>query len=375
MKNLYFDNGATSYPKPTHVARNMSRYINDLGAPYGRSFYIRAFKVSQEVEECRDNLAEMLNIQDPSRIVFTHNATSGINTVINSFDLKEKRVIVSPMEHNAVMRPLEQLRKEQGLIIDYFKASAEGIIIPEKISDSIHKDTSLAVVSHMSNVNGILQPLAAIKNELKDIPLLVDGAQSGGHETIDAGTWQLDYLALTGHKSLLGPTGTGALYVADGAPIRPFISGGTGSYSESLDMPDFFPDALEAGTQNITGIFGLNAALKNRPDPFHTKDDMWSLIKKIDRMFNYKVYSSDSYMTQGELFSITHAVLSPSLLAERLFYEYQIETRVGLHCAPLAHRHLGTFPDGTVRIALSPYHTTDDMEFLLNALTEIDNEC
>jgi cysteine desulfurase family protein len=375
MSNLYFDNGATSFPKPPEVAAAVLHYLTQLGAPYGRSFYGKAVEVSREVEECRDMIGELCGISEAERIVFCPNATTAVNTVLSSLDLTDMRVAVSPLEHNAVMRPLEVLRKSRGLQIDYFQADSDGRIRPDKVRESLFGNTALAVVSHMSNVNGLIQPLKDIKAALGDIPLLVDGAQSAGHELIDVDGWGIDYLALTGHKSLLGPTGTGALYAAPGREIRPLVYGGTGSKSETYEIPDFFPDYMEAGTQNIAGIFGLSAALKHRPAPQHTKGDLLSLMGSIRNITSYTVTGAEDIKDQGELFSISHVFLSPSLLAERLYHEYNVETRVGLHCAPLAHQTLGTFPRGTVRIALSPYHSTEDLEYLLRALKEIDNDC
>jgi cysteine desulfurase family protein len=368
--NRYFDCGATSFPKPPEVAEEIARYLNEVGGPYGRSFYGRAVEVSGVVEETRSLLADLLGAGNSAKILFAHNATHAINIVLKGLPLANKEVWISPMEHNAVARPLRRLKKEKQIIVRFLPAAKDGKVQPERLARLFSDRTGLIVINHQSNVNGVIQPVEKIKREAKEIPVLVDAAQSAGHQPIDATTWGVDFIAFTGHKGLLGPTGTGGLYLAN-EQLNPLIEGGTGSRSESSRMPDFLPDKFEAGTPNITGIFGLRAALLYKPVAAHTRKDFFHLLHEIRRLPGIKVHAARSQDDQGELFSITCGTMDSSTLGMRLYQEHGIETRLGLHCAPLAHSYLGTFPSGTVRISPSPYHRPQDFTFLIKALKEI----
>jgi len=371
MMNLYFDNGATSYPKPPEVARNIAYYLDTVGGPYGRSFYTRAFTVSSIVEETRNRLAELLHIKKAENLVFTGNATQAINTVLKGLDLENGIVLVDPLGHNAVMRPLKNLENRGLAEIRVLPSYPDGTVRIDKVKDFISSRTVLAVVCHQSNVNGVIQPLGEVKKALGEIPLLVDAAQSAGSVSIDVEKDQIDYLAVTGHKGLLGPTGTGALYMKEEEELSPLVEGGTGSRSESLEMPEFLPDRFEAGTPNIAGIFGLLAALKYRPKKMHTEDDLAKLIERIHEIQGITLHTAGQHGEQGEVFSITSDRMSPSELGQQLFDKKGIETRIGLHCSPMAHTHLNTFPEGTVRISTSVYHTVDDFEYLADSIGQI----
>ncbi len=368
--NKYFDNGATSFPKPPEVAEEIAGYLNEIGGTYGRSYHSKAIQVSKIVEETRNMFAKMINAHNSSNIVFTHNATHGINTVLKGLNLKNCEVAVSVLEHNAVMRPLTAIAEQNSIKIRFFPSFSDGLIDVSKVSEVITEKTALVVVNHMSNVNGVIQPVEEIKEIIGDKPILVDAAQSGGHIKIDV-LKGLDFVAFTGHKGLLGPTGTGILYIRNPEMLDSFIEGGTGSRSESVEMPQFMPDKFEAGTPNIAGIFGLRAALMNRPVPAHSFKELAQLIENIEEIDGFNVVRANDINNQGALFSILSSVMDPSVLGMKLFEKYSIETRIGLHCAPLAHKHLGTFPQGTVRISFSPYHTNEDIEYLINSLREI----
>ncbi len=367
--NGYFDCGATSFPKPEEVAREIARYLNEIGGPYGRSFYRRALEVSGIVEETRTLLADLLGVAGSEKIIFTHNATHAVNTVLKGLDLQGKEVWISPLEHNAVARPLRRLKQERKISVRILPADPDGRIRPERLAGLFSQKTGLIVVNHQSNVNGVIQPIREIKACARKIPVLVDAAQSLGHIPIKAGDWGIDFVAFTGHKGLLGPTGTGGLFLAGG--LAPLIEGGTGSRSESSAMPDFLPDKLEAGTPNIAGIFGLRAALLHRPAPAHSREDFLDLLHACQSLPGLKVQSAAAVEDQGELFSLTATAMDPSTLGSRLYEEFGIETRLGLHCAPLAHRRVGTFPSGTVRISPSIYHRRQDFEMVVAALTAI----
>lgn len=364
----YFDNAATSFPKPPSVAAAMTRYLNEVGGPYGRSAYSRAFDVSKSVEKTRDLLAARMGAKHGEQVVFAPNATHAINLVLRGMLNRSGRVLISPLEHNAVTRPLAAFAAQYGISFELMPHFADGRIDPDRLSGMLSGDILLAVVNHQSNINGVIQPLSEIKQKLGDIPLLVDGSQSFGSIPLQVDDWNIDFMAFTGHKALLGPTGTGGLFLRNPASMEPLIYGGTGSASESLDMPACIPDRFEAGTPNIAGIYGLLAALQEPPASQHTREEYRRFIEEMQSMPTLKVLCADNFEHQGDVFSILQPGGDPATLGRLLFDDYGIETRVGLHCAPLAHEALGTFPSGTLRIGVSRYHSVDDFCYFHEAL-------
>jgi selenocysteine lyase/cysteine desulfurase len=226
------------------------------------------------------------------------------------------------------------------------------------------------VVNHESNVNGVIQPLGEIKQRLGSVPLLVDASQFFGSIPLSVDKWNIDFLAFTGHKALLGPTGTGGLFIRNPASLEPVIYGGTGSASESFDMPNFVPDRFEAGTPNIVGIYGLLAALQKPPFCRHSRAEYRQFIEELQNLSSLKVLCAERFEDQGEVFSLLQPGQDPATLARRLFEDFRIETRVGLHCAPMAHKTLGTYPNGSLRISTSRNHSTDDFSYVTNAIKE-----
>jgi cysteine desulfurase family protein len=370
MTNGYFDNAATSFPKPPACASEISRYLNEIGGPYGRSAYGRALEASRTVEDARDAVACLLGAGNPGQVVFTAGATSAINTILKGLDLHDGQILVGPLEHNAVMRPLEALRNSHNLRIRLLPSLPDGRVDLKAAAKQNFSGVLLAAVNHMSNVNGVIQPIGEIKHMLGEIPLLVDASQSAGHEPITVDDWGVDFLAFTGHKGMLGPTGTGGFFLAEWQELQPLINGGTGSRSESWETPEFLPDRFEAGTPNVAGLFGLLGSLRAAPAPTHTKGDFIDFLEEVAAVPGLKVYRASHSSHQGELFSVTAEQRDPSELGRYLFELHGVETRIGLHCAPLAHKTLGTFPEGTVRIAPGPYHMKKDFEDLLAALKE-----
>lgn len=369
--NLYFDNCATSFPKPQAVAEAMVKHLNETGGTYGRSAYPRILQSTKLVEECRDGLATLAGTLFSDQLILTPNATTALNVMIQGICRKGGHVLTSAMEHNAIARPLEMLRS-QGLIEwELLDSAPDGRILTEKIGAKLRPNTILVAICHMSNVNGLAQSPGEVKQAIGEIPLLVDASQSLGSHPVEVDRWGIDFLAFTGHKSLLGPTGTGGAFLRRPELVGPLIFGGTGSGSDSLSMPSFLPDRFEAGTPNITGIHGLNAALKNRPQPQHSRDDFFALLQEVKRNESYVVRCAEDFDHQGKLFSVVHRRLSSSELAQRFYEEYGIESRAGLHCAPLAHRHLGSFPTGDCRFSLSPYHTPEELNYLAKAIHDI----
>lgn len=369
--NLYFDNGATSFPKPPECAAETARYLTELGGTYGRGFSNRALEVSRRVEALRDRLAELFGAADASKLVFTPNATVGINTVIRGLKLQGKCVYVSPLEHNAVARPLRRLERSGTIEIRTLPGLSDGSVDLDALEGIDFGTAGLICINHQSNVNGVIQPAAEIKARAPRIPLLLDAAQSAGEVPIEFDRWGVDYLAFTGHKGLLGPTGTGGLLLRNEAALEALIDGGTGSLSESVDSPVFLPDKYEAGTPNIAGIFGLAASLAHRPESAHTRDEFLGLMRELARIPGCRLIGAGDTGRQGALFSLAADKLDASEFGRRLYDRFGIETRVGLHCAPWAHRTLGTYPAGTVRIAPSLYQGEAEFSLLIDAVAAL----
>lgn len=369
--NLYFDNSATSFPKPPQVAVTMARYLDELGGPYGRSAYRRALEVSRNVERARDRLAAEFGIGRAEYLMFQPNATVGLNLVLQGLLRPGDEVLVSPLEHNAVMRPLAAMKRLRGINWRVLPADSDGLVRVENLPGMLTPQTRLVVINHQSNVNGLIQPLREIRAAAGDVPILVDAAQSSGATELRVDDWKLDYLAFTGHKSLLGPTGTGGVFVRHPQNIEPLVYGGTGSVSESTGMPEFAPDIFEAGTGNIAGIFGLLAAVENAPPPRHTQSEFLAFIDAMAFLPGIRLLRAANPECQGNLFSFRHENLDPAEIATRLNDRFGIEVRAGLHCAPLAHQTLDTFPGGTVRLSPSRLHCAADFEQVLRALREI----
>ena len=371
----YFDNSATSFPKPAEVAQAMTRYLMEMGGNYGRSSHSRAFESSSIVEECREKLAGIMGIERVENLCFANNATHAANVIIRGLSFAEgAEVLISPLEHNAIARPLKMLEEQGKITIKFLPAAKDGLVEIDRIQQHLNSHTQLVVINHQSNVNGIIQPVEKIKQRIGDIPLLLDVSQSLGKYPVCVDYWQVDYLVFTGHKGLLGPTGTGGLYIRKPQTVTPLHYGGTGSNSENLEMPGVMPDRFEAGTPNIAGIYGLLAALEHPVEPAHTREEFLQLLAAINDLEGYSMQLAGNPENQGEVISLTHNRIDCSTLSWLLEKQFQIDSRSGLHCAPLAHRHLGSYPDGTCRLSTSPMHSAEDFQYLLNALATISRE-
>jgi cysteine desulfurase family protein len=378
---IYFDNAATSFPKPKEVSAAIIDYMNNVGASPGRSGHRLSIEAGRIIYQCRENLAELFHVDDPLRIVFASNVTEAINLAVKGFLYPGDQVITSSMEHNSVMRPLRELEKN-GVQIKVVPCSADGSLNPEDIEKAINKNTSLIIINHASNVTGTLLPIRKIGQIARkyNILSLVDAAQTAGSYPLDMEKDNIDLLAFTGHKSLFGPTGTGGLVLGKDIDIRKIASlktGGTGSRSESENHPDFLPDLYESGTPNIAGIAGLNAGvsyiLKKGVKDIHQYE--LHLCKKL--IFGLKeipgvtVYGKDDSEERASVVSFTIIGQSPSDIGLKLDEEYDIMCRVGLHCAPAAHKTIGTFPVGTVRFSIGLFNTVDDVEQTISAVRKI----
>jgi len=400
-KTIYLDNAATSFPKPPQVTEAMIHYMNEVGANPGRSGHQLSIEASRIVQHTRERLAALFNITNPKRIAFTLNVTESLNTVIYGFLKAGDHVIISAMEHNSVLRPLKDLEARDVITLTVAPCDGKGFLDIDALPNLIKKQTALMVLNHASNVCGTIQDVKAVKNALGDIPLLLDTAQTAGCYPIDVTDDGIDFLAFTGHKALLGPQGTGGLYIREGLNLRPLKRGGTGSVSEKLEQPDFLPDALESGTQNNVGIAGLGAGvdfiLKEGVNKIraHEKGLTAELLKFLNPVPGLTIYGPLDAERQTATVSITFDSILPTgsghelggcgsinlvwmeegipleAAGDRLDNDYDIFVRVGLHCAPLAHKTLGTFPEGTVRISIGYFNTLQDIQFAATAIRQI----
>lgn len=380
----YLDNAATSWPKPAEVARAMVHFLDHVGANPGRSGHRLSLDAARIVYQTRESLARLLGVKDCLRIVFGHNITDSINLALYGLLQAGDHVITSSMEHNAVMRPLRVLEKS-GVNLSVIPCERDGTLNPQKIEQAILPATKLVVINHASNVCGTILPVRQIGQIVRqyNLLLLVDAAQSAGVLPIDMQADYIDLLAFTGHKSLYGPMGTGGLVLGervDPAKLRPLRQGGTGSRSEMEIQPEFLPDRYECGTPNAVGLAGLSAALEwieargLANIRLHEKRLCQMLMEGLGDTPGVILYGPKDAELQTATIGFNIVGMEPSTVGMRLEDEYKILCRVGLHCAPAAHRTLGTFPDGCVRFGLGAFITEEQVEHAVLAVRRMAKE-
>ncbi len=377
--NLYFDNAATSWPKPEAVYLSAEKQMrNAIGNP-GRSGHTRTLEADRLLYRAREMVSSLFNVKDPGRIIFALNATDALNIAIKGIVKTGDHVIHTAMDHNSVLRPLGKLKQENKITTTTIPCSEMGYPDLDFLEKSCQKNTRLLIVNHASNITGTIAPLKEMISiaHRKNISVLLDTAQSAGSLEIDAEALQVDIIAFTGHKSLLGPTGTGGLYVRKGLQLDSLREGGTGSHSEIDLHPEDMPERLEAGTMNNTGIAGLieglnfiqNKGVKNINA--HEKKIRLYLIQKLLHLPGIKLHGPVDEEDCLPVISLTFSQLDCGELGFILESSYGILCRTGLHCAPLAHKTIGTFPEGTVRLSPGYFTTYDDINYLADALEEI----
>lgn len=375
---IYLDNAATSWPKPPGVTRAMSNAITSgMGNP-GRTSHRLSMNAALMVQECRENLAQLFSIANPLRICFTSNATEALNLAIKGVLSSGDHVICSSMEHNSVWRPLVAL-EELGGDLTVVEAGPDGVTDVANIERSIKDNTKLIAVLHASNVNGAIQPVAKIGRIAceRGIAMLVDAAQTAGSIPIDVEAMHIDLLAFPGHKGLLGPQGTGGLYVSERVNLRPLKEGGTGSDSNSPHQPSYYPDRLESGTLNVPGIAGLNQSVRfllqkglarvARHEARLTQRLLTGLMK-IDGV---TVYGPPAELPRSTVVSFNLRGMDPVAVADALERRGDIACRPGWHCAALAHRTQGTQGTGTVRLSPGPFTRMTEIETVLGIVAEL----
>lgn len=375
---IYFDNAATSWPKPPGVAEAMTQFLNEVGANPGRSGHRTSIEAARIIFEARQAVAALLRAPDPLRVVFSANITEALNLVLNGYLRPGDHVVTSSMEHNSMMRPLRYLQS-QGVELTVVPCTAEGILDTHDLEEAVRPNTAMLALNHGSNVCGTLLPVSEAGEIARryNLMLLVDTAQTAGAYPIDMQADGIDLLAFTGHKSLFGPMGTGGLIVGERVDLdrlQPLKRGGTGSRSEREEQPDFLPDKLENGTPNAVGLAGLLAALtwleKRQVDRIRLHEITLSqqLIEGLKSIPGVRVYGTGDAELQTATISFNIEGMEASDVGLRMDQEYGILCRVGLHCAPAAHKTLGTFPLGTVRFGLSAFSTAEETDRALQAV-------
>lgn len=374
---IYLDNAATSFPKPPEVYNEVLNSMKTYAANPGRGSHDMAIKAASKVMETREKLAMLFNISNPFNIIFTSNATEALNIGIKGLLKPGDHVISTMIEHNSVLRPINYLNKK-GIESTLLEVDANGVIDPDGLKKEIRKNTRLIIVNHASNVLGAIQAIRDIGKIAREsgILFMVDASQSAGAVPIDVEEDYIDLLAFSGHKGLLGPQGTGGLYIKDGITVEEFKNGGTGSNSNLMEQPDFLPDKFESGTLNTPGIAGLCEGIK-----FIQKVGMDNIQKHETLLMEYliKELKRLSYVTLYGIYSRQHSCPVLSLNIDGvdsshvgyLLNKRGIAVRTGYHCAPLIHKVIGTCNAGTVRISPGFFNTAEDIEAVVKALADI----
>ena len=380
MDYIYLDNASTSFPKAPNVASAMADYITNRGININRGSYALAYDVEDIIYTTRQRLNTLFNGHDPSHVIFTQNVTMSLNMVIKGLLKSGDHVLVSSMEHNAVMRPLTQLL-DKDITFDTIPCDSTGFIQMDSIEPLIRPNTVALIINHASNVCGTIQPLESIGPICKahNLQFIVDSAQTAGVIPIDVKACHIDALCFTGHKGLLGPQGIGGIILTKemAQTLTPLIAGGTGSFSHLETMPTHMPDAFEAGTLNLPGIIGLNEGLayieSQGMENIHNHELALtqSFLEGLQSIDGINIVGKQNIQDRTAVVSITIDGMDPASIAYELESNYHIMTRVGLHCAPRAHQTLETYPEGTVRFSFGYANTHEDVETALSALHRI----
>lgn len=384
MKEIYADHAATTYPRSPAVVKAMTDYLVEIGCSPGRGGYKRALDAGRMVYNARTKLADFFRVPEPEQIIFTPSVTYSLNLVLKGLLQEGDHVLISSMEHNAVVRPLTRLMSEKKVITERLPCNPDGTLDPLTVKNALQAKTRLVVLTHASNVTGTLLPVYEVGEILAGTDTLycVDAAQTAGTETVDFNALNCDYLAFTGHKGLLGPPGIGGLCISERAAIltTSLVEGGTGSRSEEEQQPHFLPDRFESGTQNVPGIAGLAAGIRlitetGREDIKKQKQVLAAaFLAGLAEIPGIKTYGTGDAKTSVATISINMAALDNGDLSFMLEQAYGIMTRSGLHCSPLAHQTIGSFPEGTLRFSFGYQNTLDDIKTILHALQEIASE-
>ena len=380
MKWVYLDNAATSFPKPPAVAQRMSEYLERVGATITRSVYGPAQEAGTTTLLLRQRLCRLFHFVDPGHVVLTPGNTAGLNQLLRGFLKPGDHCLVSSMEHNAVMRPLQALTA-CGVTFERIPCGGTGRLNPEAMHSLVRHNTRMVMLAHGSNVAGTVQDAAAVGSFCRErgIAFCLDAAQTAGHIPLDFQALQLSALSVPGHKGLLGPSGIGALLLEPSfaRQLTPIVTGGTGSASDSEFQPSYMPDRFESGTPNIPGIYGLEASLAFLEEvgieriAEHDRRLTGRFLDGVRQLPGVRLVGPDTAEGRVGVISLDFPAADNAETADRLEQKFGILTRCGLHCAPSAHKTLGTFPRGTVRFSLGWFNTEQDVDAALEAIAAV----
>lgn len=377
----YFDNAATTFPKPEGVVSAVTECMQEYAANPGRSGHAMALKMDRAIYETRERLTKFVGGDDPLRLIFTYNCTDSLNLAIHGILKEGAHVVTTSMEHNSVNRPLMEHKNRGDIELTVVDADKEGRVDSRALLSAVRDDTALVCMTHMSNLTGTIQPVEEVGRALKDTKtvFLVDAAQSLGVLPVDISFMGIDLLCFPGHKGLYGPMGTGGLYVGKEILLHPIKQGGTGSFSQDFVQPELLPDALESGTPNGPGIIGLGEGLA-----FLEQTGIGAIHQKEMALFHrmkdglHGVEGITLYgpldERQGPVLSLNIEGMDSAEVAWHLDEKYEIQVRPGLHCAPLAHRTLGTIDTGAVRFSFSYFNTEEEVDLAVSALRAMAGE-
>ncbi|WP_100374324.1 aminotransferase class V-fold PLP-dependent enzyme [Bacillus sp. FJAT-45037] len=378
---IYFDHAASSFPKPEAVGQAMLEAVNQYGANPGRGGHKLAERATQVIQEARAEISSFFGAPNGKHVWFYQNATMALNQAICGFPFsKGDHVVTTVFEHNSVLRPLNSVSDTKGIDVTYVQPDAEGKISIQAIAQAVKPKTKAIIISHASNVTGVIVDLRAISEVARKIGavFIVDASQTAGTLPIDMERDGIDLLAFAGHKSMLGPQGTGVLISKDDYNLFPLIHGGTGSYSESSEQPTQWPDRYEAGTLNTPGIAGLLAGIREvktlgiEQIYQHEQALLAQLLKGLENLQTINTFGTTDINDRLAVCSFRLDQVESHELAFILDEHYDIAVRAGLHCAPMTHHELETVETGLVRVSFGPYNTADEVQALLEALVEIE---
>ncbi len=381
-QRIYLDNAATSWPKPQAVYDAVDHYQREIGAPVGRSAYAEAADVEQQVAAARRGIAKLIGDDEAQRVVFTFNGTDSLNLALHGLLKAGDHVVTSVVEHNSVLRPLRKLQEDAGIDVTRVDCDSQGVVDPAAIRAALRPQTRLIALTHASNVTGALQPADEVGALARrhGCLFLLDAAQTLGYLPVDVKTLGVDLLAAPGHKGLLGPLGTGVLYVAPGVEeqLRSLRQGGTGSRSDEDRQPSSLPDKYESGNHNAPGLVGLGAAVRFLED--HGVEDArrsgveltTRLLTGLEDIDGVTVYGPRDAQQQVGVVSLNIAGFDSQEIGATLDTAYRIQARAGIHCAPEMHRSLGTLATGgTVRLSIGHFNTTEEIDAAVEAIRQI----
>ena len=380
-KEYYFDNSATSNPKPKAVLEKVQEALIYFNGNPGRSGYKKAVEIDRAIYNVRVKIAEFFNIKDPLKIAFTSNASESLNFAVKGAGLSDCHIISSVLEHNSVLRPLHYLRDEKNVSLSFVSPHKDSEDFLKEIKSLINEKTKAIVLNHISNVTGYIADIEAVGKlcREKNLLFIVDASQSAGFLKIDVEKFNIDILCFTGHKSLFGIQGTGGIYVREGISLNPLLEGGTGSFSKLPRQPKRMPELLECGTLNTPGILSLGAGIDfiNSVGLENIKNHEYALTKrfidKISEIKNITIYGYKDIF-RGAVVSLNIKNISSSDLSAVLDEEFNICTRSGFHCAPLAHKFYDTYETGMVRFSFGYFNTAEEIDYAAEALKEICSE-